>query len=233
MDPYVKLLLVGGAIVAGLGLLIWSGVRAENRRRDELRQVAEGLGFEFLPNGDPAFAQSLTGFALFSAGGGGRLSCLMRGTTRDLEAAIFGYTYITTYYEGNESKQRPHHHAVVGFRSGTAHLPAFALRPEGVLDKVTSWFGGQDIDFASHPTFSRQYLLRGPDVDAIRRLFTDRVLDYFEQHPNLYVEASGDRLLLYREGGLLEGPQVLPLLEEGYTLHSLLVADAGTSPART
>lgn len=59
-------------------------------------------------------------------------------------------------------------------------------------------FGYQDIDFDSHQEFSTQYLLRGKDEDAIRRLFNSEVLGLLGAQPGWSVQATGGQLLVYR-----------------------------------
>ncbi|MEC9473853.1 MAG: hypothetical protein VX584_04130, partial [Actinomycetota bacterium] len=61
-------------------------------------------------------------------------------------------------------------------------LPTFVIRPENLFHKIGSTFGYQDIDFDAHPTFSKRYLLRGPDEEAIRNTFTDEFLSSYERH---------------------------------------------------
>ncbi|MFM9960128.1 MAG: hypothetical protein ACKV2Q_02770 [Planctomycetaceae bacterium] len=45
-----------------------------------------------------------------------------------------------------------------------------------VPETVKVFFLAGSFLFKSHPTFSRQYLLRGHDEEAIRKLFTDDVI---------------------------------------------------------
>ena len=60
-----------------------------------------------------------------------------------------------------------------------------ATVPESVpyLAEMGAVLGHQDIDFASHPAFSRRYLLRGHDENAVRVLFTDVLLTRVKRSP--------------------------------------------------
>jgi hypothetical protein len=192
----------------------------ERRRTAELAEVARELGFEFVPHGDGQMLAQLNRFPLFTQGRGRRLYNLMRGRSRELEVAIVDYNYVT----GHGKQRRTWKLTAVVFRFGGPNLPAFAVQPETLWHKVGAWFGGADIDFPSHPTFSRKYLLKGKEPDAVRALFEPAVLDYFEQSPGLHVQGAGGTLVYYapsrvRPAGvrdLLEGGfHLLPLFRPG------------------
>ena len=51
-----------------------------------------------------------------------------------------------------------------------------------MLIKLCEMLGLKDIDFDSHPQFSKDYLLKGADEAAVRRCFHPAVLTFFEQH---------------------------------------------------
>ena len=97
------------------------------------------------------------------------------------------------------------------------NLPFFILRPESVLDKIGSLFGGQDIDFESNPKFSDHYLLRGEDEDRIRTTFSPTVISYYEQHHGVYTEGNKDKLLFFLEMGkdLIRPEKIPDLMNQG------------------
>jgi hypothetical protein len=68
------------------------------------------------------------------------------------------------------------------------------------MQKMLSAFGYQDIDFGQRPEFSRQFILRGPDEAAIRQLFSDRLLSFYESYPGTCTDAGGSQLFVYRSG---------------------------------
>lgn len=81
--------------------------------------------------------------------------------------------------------------------------------------------GYQDIDFLSHPEFSKKYLLRGENVDAISDAFSDEALSYFESQKKLSVEADGDRLIYFRAGKRIKADEVLAFLQEASEVFKL------------
>ena len=97
---------------------------------------------------------------------------------------------------------------MIHFRSPALNLPEFALRPENLFDKIGDVFGGQDIDFESHPKFSKSYSLRGSDEQKVRETFTDEVLSSFENQTGISTEGGGDQLIFYRAGKRIDPDQV-------------------------
>jgi hypothetical protein len=87
---------------------------------------------------------------------------------------------------------------VIYFEPRNFNLPLFSLRPEHAFHKIISAFGYQDIDFANRPTFSSKYLLRGPDEQSIRNLFSDALLGFYEMNEGTSTDGSGNQLFIFR-----------------------------------
>lgn len=200
----------------------------DKKRTDQFKQVARDLGFEFVPQvywsfntkvraADTALFQSLKRFHLFCISGSSkRLWNLLRGKCNNLEVAIFDY-----YTAGTSPRSKAFQTSVVCFRFEGPELPNFSLRPKNDWHKIWSWFGYQDIDFASHPIFSSNYLLRGNDENAIRMLFTAPVLEFYEQNPGLSTEGSGNILLFYRFDVEVRPQGIRSFMEVGLKVLSL------------
>jgi hypothetical protein len=67
-----------------------------------------------------------------------------------------------------------------------------------------SVLGKQDINFQHQQGFSNAYILRSEGENAVRSIFTDQVLSYFENHRGLTIEAKDDKLIYYRDGKLIK-----------------------------
>ena len=220
--PIVVAILFVGCFLALLGAIAYLSYRAEKKRTEELKLLAHELGFEFAPTGDDAILQSLSKFHLFSQGHSHKLANVMRGMSNNLDVAVFDYKYVTGHGKG----RRTWNHSVICFRFDGPPLPAFSLRPENIWHKIGSWFGYKDINFESHPAFSKAYLLRGGDENAIRALFTDALLDFYEQKPGLSTEGSGNTLLYYQHAVRLEPQAIRGFMEDGFKALGLYRADA-------
>ncbi len=56
----------------------------------------------------------------------------------------------------------------------------FSFDSESFFHKIRNIIGYKDIDFDTHPNFSKNYLLNGEDENAIRNVFNEGVLYFFE-----------------------------------------------------
>jgi hypothetical protein len=217
MDPAL-LALLGVALVAVVGAVVYVAHLLEKKRTAALRAVADELGFEFHPGGDKVLQGWLDVFYLFGQGHSKKLSNVLRGRTRDLDVAVFDYKYTT----GGGKNARTYKTTVACFTAAGLGLPRFTLRPSDFWLRLgVSVFGWQDINFDTHPAFSKNTLLRGPDEDAIRRVFTPAALDHFEAEAGLSTEAAGDVLVVYRHSQRVDPAKVRAFLEDGFAVLAL------------
>jgi hypothetical protein len=221
MEALIPFLIIGG-VIAIIGIALYINYLVEKKRTEGMKHVAEELGFEFFPKGDGPLLTELSLFNLFTQGHSRRLYNLMRGEANNLEVDIFDYTYVT----GSGKSSHTWNQTLICFGMPDTNLPSFSLRPETFWDKIGSWFGYQNINFDSHANFSDKYLLRGRDEEAVRALFRDEVLDYFERQPGLSVEGYGHRLIFYRQSKRIDPDNVRGLLEEGFKVLPLFKPSA-------
>jgi hypothetical protein len=214
---YFPLLFIAAVVVVMVVVAVLS-IRADRKRTEGLRRAAGEMGFEFNPAPGEGILGRYPGFHLFSQGRNRDVRNLLRGKAGGLEVSIFDYSYVT----GGGKSRHTWRQTVLAFEFDDADLPGFSLRPEQWFHKVGQWHGYQDINFESHPTFSRKYLLRsGEREEAVRALFADPVLEYYEAHPNVCTEGCGGRLVYYRAQKRIDPPDVRPFLEEGFEVLAL------------
>jgi hypothetical protein len=190
-----------------ISIVIW-GILGSRKRTQELTALAPQLGFTFLgkawhgPVLDPQNKTSLLQRTR------GRFTNVMVGVTGGLEAIVFDYTY----QAGRSSMAQ----TLVCYPQKVP-LPPFALKPEGLLDRIGDAFVHSDIDFASHPVFSSRYTLKSPDETGTRRLFTPSLLTDLEQLPGerkWIVESNATNLFVYRFGRIVRPSDLAGFLEE-------------------
>jgi len=184
---------------AMIGLIVFLIIYAnkkEKERTQALQTAAARLGWSFAPTAPLNMIAGLDRFALFNEGHSRQIKNFMYGEAKGIKAAVFDYTYVT----GSGKHRHTHSQTVVYLEPGNLHLPVFALRPENFVIKMLTAFGYQDIDFGQRPEFSRQYLLRGQDEPAIRQIFNDRVLSFYESYEGTCTDAGGHQILLFRVG---------------------------------
>ena len=206
-----------GLLLVLMGVIAYLAYRAEKKRTVGWRQAANDLGFQFAPDPSEEILGRYPGFHLFSQGRRRDVQNLLRGKAGGLEVSIFDYSYVT----GSGKSRRTWRQTVLAFEIDDADLPGFSLRPEMWFHKVGQWLGYKDIDFDTHPTFSKRYLLRSEEEDEIRALFTDRVLEYYEDHPNVCTEGGGGRLVYYRAQKRVDPADARAFLGEGFDVLAL------------
>jgi hypothetical protein len=189
-------LIFWGAIIAAI-TIGWMVSRYRRKKRAEaLVRVAEELGLDYTAQATEDIVAGFGPFQLFSRGRAKKVFNLMQGASGDRGLAIFDYQFVT----GSGKSTKTWRYTVLCIQFDGQAAPTFSLRPENFGDKIISWFRSSDIDFDTHPTFSKRYLLRGDDEAAVRALFTPPVLEYFEDRKALCAEAMGQTLLVYRLG---------------------------------
>jgi hypothetical protein len=101
-------------------------------------------------------------------------------------------------------------------------LPRFQLMPEGIMDKLLDRV---DVDFDSHPKFSRRYRLWGWSEPEIRQFFNPALLDFLAERPGWSLDGDGGWLLLHQENRLVSAQELAGFVREVLELHAAL-ADA-------
>jgi hypothetical protein len=199
-------------VVVLIGAIIALGLVYESKRRKALLAIAEAMGLKFEQKADHVLNLEFTQLGLFTMGHARKASNLLSGAIEDIDLFIFDYQY--TIGGGRNSSTPMQTVAVFGVRE--RDLPAFEMRPEGWCHRIGQVFGYQDIDFDEHPAFSKQYLLRGGDEQAIRRVFTPELIEYLEQRDPISVEASGSFVMVYRPGKRVKPDHLAAFIETAF-----------------
>ena len=178
-------------------------LRYDKKRTNQLARIASDLKLSFNPECRKTIFESIS-FGIFNYG---RVYNMMHGEVDNAEFAIFDHKYKTSGSGDNPGST--YEQTAIYFKSTNLKLPRFTLSPEDLWDKIGSAFGNQDIDFPTHPDFSKRFLLRGEDETKIRALFTDKLLNFFNSQQNITVEGGGNQLILYRDEKRIS-PPILP-----------------------
>jgi hypothetical protein len=182
--------IIGVVVVA----MIVSRKRAQERTR-QLASVAPLLGWQFSDTAGLNWIPNLETFALFNQGHSKSITNAIYGETDGVKAAVFDYRYTV----GSGKNSQTFTQTVVYFETPNSNLPFFSLRPERFFHKLIEAFGYQDIDFGNHPTFSSKYLLRAPDEAAVRNLFNDALLSFYEMNLGLSADGGGNQLFIFQQ----------------------------------
>lgn len=118
-----------------------------------------------------------------------------------------------TVSEGARMAQQDTHITVLQASELDFLIPDFALEPEHMWTRISEFTFGKDIDFTSHPEFSRRFYLRGEDENAVREFFSERCISFLEKHDHIHIESHKNKLLIYKKKELLDAEEVQELLD--------------------
>lgn len=189
-------IIVGGLLVLlFIGLLLflsWREVSVKKKRlMEKIKQFADSAGFSYEPKGNPR-TYPFGILRRYSRGTRHKLHHIFRREIEGVENFIF--------QDVSDSKGRNCFFAVV-LRRPSANFPRFELLPTNdrlqLLQKFAKPLGMQDIDFYEDPAFSRKFLLRGEDENAIRIFFSSARREAAMNLGNWAIEGAGDWLLLW------------------------------------
>lgn len=195
---------------------------AAKKRAEKFKRAAEQLKLPFFPKGDDLLIARLNQFHLFSKGRSRKIINMLHGESNGVELAIFDYRFTV----GHGKNARTHYQSVICFRSPMLCLTPFEMRPKTIFHKIGGLFGHQDINFESHPRFSKKYLLRGEDEARVRELFTPEALSFVESQKKICVEGGGDQLVFYRQSVKIKPEATLEFMQEGLQTFALFRSPA-------
>lgn len=162
----------------------------DRKRAAELTAQALRLGLEPAGASETPPEAGLEDMPLFGQGRGRTTSNVLRDGNG---ITVFDYSYTV----GGGRNSSTYQQTVAAVRVG-GEIPRFRLSPETVLHRIGHKLGMQDIDFATHPEFSKNYQLSADDEAAIREWFSAAVLDHFNAESGWTVEGAGPWILAYR-----------------------------------
>ena len=213
--------LIGLAIFGFIGFataLVFFGHLSQKRRTAAFQEQADQMGLSFVPNPDNSQPLKQFGFKLFSRGRNHRVTNLVEGDSGDVKISIFDYRYVI----GGGRSTTTHRQTIIALQSTQLRCPEFTMRPKVFVDKIGSVIGFQDLNFESHPEFSKLFVLQGPDEAAIRDFLTPTAMEFFERHPKDSLEACSGAMFFYRVRAIRKPDELNELLTQAYEAFGVL-----------
>ncbi len=218
IEQLIPLLFISLVLLVIVYGMIHSHIAAK-KRRAATEEVAHELGLTWYESGTLDQITNHSGFNLFNQGRARKVNNVIEGVTDEVRICIFDYQFTT----GSGKNQRTVKQTVASLSSDQLSCPEFSMRPEGIFDRVGGLLGFQDIDFDSHPEFSKRFVLKGPNEERIRVFFQPPVLEFFELQPGISVEGIANSICFYRSGRIVKADEIKDLLADAYRVFGCLV----------
>jgi hypothetical protein len=130
--------------------------------------------------------------------------CLHRGRSRHAhniitgqlagrEITAFDYRYTT----GSGKNKRTHSFSAIIVTAPFPLKPLF-IRREGFFDKVTEFFGADDIDFES-AEFSRKFFVKSTDKKWAYDVIHQRMMEYLLTAPKFAIQFAGNSIIAWHQ----------------------------------
>jgi hypothetical protein len=117
---------------------------------------------------------------------------IMGGRHEKQDITAFDYHYVT----GHGKSRRVHNLSVFVLGSPLSLKPLY-IRPENVFDRVSDFFGHDDIDFES-AEFSRKFYIKAQEKRWAYHVIHQQMMEYLMQAPKFHIQMGGEHIMVWR-----------------------------------
>jgi len=225
-----------------VGSIIWSVIKGRKRAK-EMRNAGASLNLREATKSDKKVLKVSIGQSRLFTDGSSWPKTVLVGDVNGVRFTLADYNF----HRGT-TKSKTKETTLLTIQSNSLRLPPFALMPSGwLIDSLSSMVGYRDINFDSHPQFSKQYLLRAFDEDdqgnefsryeeasssafkeggneqVVRELFSNELLDVLETNPGVSLEGRENQFILRRfTNQRVPADELTAFVELGVKILSLL-----------
>jgi len=180
--------IVAIALAALLAIAIWGSAK----RRKELEVWAAGRGLRFSAARDAGFDERYRGFGCLRRGYSRCAYNIAEGDWNSRHVTAFDYRYVT----GSGKNRQTHRFSAIIFRSHVTLKP-LRMRSENVFDRVSEFFGLDDIDFES-AEFSREFHVKSSDKRWAYDVLHQRTMEFLLSMPRFSIEFDDHHVIAWR-----------------------------------
>lgn len=190
----------GLIIIAVIGLVIGFGIFGHlqnQRRRKQLSAWAQANQLQFDAGRDGLMADGLPHFSCLHEGSQRYAYNIMRGSIKGQQTLAFDYHYATYSTDSKGRRRTNHHHFSALVLHTNLMLRPLFIRPERFLDRITEFFGYDDIDFES-AQFSEEFYVKSPDRRWAFDVIHQRTMEFLLSSPRFTLQLAGHDFIVYR-----------------------------------
>ncbi len=187
MDGLIILLVIG--VVSAVIIL---SILFTMERRKKMAAYAESQGWHFTPDKDKGMSDRYPSFKCLRRGHSRWAYNIMRGDRDGRDVTAFDYHYVT----GHGKNRQVHNFSALVLQSPLTLKPLY-IRPENVFDKVSDFFGKDDIDFES-AEFSRKFFVKAPEKRWAYHVIHQQMMEYLLEAPSFHIQFDSRDVMVWR-----------------------------------
>jgi hypothetical protein len=192
----VEPLVIIAIIVLFIGLAAW-GIYAAAQRRKELQAWAQAKGLRYSRDKRRNIHSEYPEFKCLRQGSNRYAYNTIEGSISNRTLRFFDYHY-ETHSTNSKGRRQTHHHRFSALILDSAlPLSPLLIRPEGFFDKVTEFFGFDDIDFES-AEFSRKFFVKAEDRRWAYDVIHQRTMQFLLDMPRFTIQFDSQHVIAFR-----------------------------------
>jgi hypothetical protein len=162
------------------------------QRRKKMAAYAQSQGWHFTPDKDRGMDDRHVSFKCMRRGHSRYAYNIMHGKREGRNVTAFDYHYVTGYGKS----RRVHYFSALIIQSPLLLKPLY-IRPENIFDRMTDFFGFNDIDFES-AEFSRTFYVKAPERRWAYDVIHQRMMEYLLEAPKFHVQFDSRAIIVWR-----------------------------------
>ena len=178
--------------VIGMGAMLGLALLFAGRRRKEIEAWAEREGLAFSHRADRAFDRQYPEFRCLHLGHSRAAYNIASGMRNGRKLTAFDYRYVT----GHGKNRSTHSFSAVIIESRVPLHP-LTIRPENAFDKVTAFFGAEDINFES-TEFSGAFHVSSPEKKWSYDVLHQRTMEFLLGKPRFNLQFGTQQVICWR-----------------------------------
>lgn len=178
--------------ILGIGALVIVGLWFSAKRKKELRAWAMQAGLSFSPSPDRSYDDRYPAFGCLRRGHSRYAYNIASGTWNGRRLEAFDYRYVT----GHGKNRSTHTFSAIIIRTHLSLKPLH-IRSENAFDRITEFFGADDIDFESRQ-FSREFHVKSPDKKWAYDVLHQRTMEFLLSQPKYTIEFDTQSIICWR-----------------------------------
>jgi hypothetical protein len=171
--------------------------RVAQQRKDDLMALAARHGWQFLPAKDKGMEARFAAFDCLQQGSNRYAYNVLEGDFRQRGICAFDYHYETYSTDSKGNTQTHHHTFSAAVLNAALPLKPLLIRPEGFFDKITEFFGADDIDFES-AEFIRRFFVKAPNRRWAFDVLHARAMELLLASPVFTLQFGFRQVMAYR-----------------------------------